>query len=263
MLNQVNDIVATLIAVTFLLFGLFVFIIVFAFLFQRRQQKHKLEKAALQAQFEQEILNAENEIQDSTMKHISRELHDNVSQLLTLAKIHLNNLGADLPGNSRIEDSKGALNQALTDIRALSKTLNSDNILIEGLAKAIEFELSRAEKLGIFKVNFQSKPGGSPALNPQKEILVFRIFQELLQNAIKHSQAKNIKVNLEEHPEHLNLEVIDDGIGFDVDAVNLQSGFASGAGIGNLIHRAKLMNGSLHFENPAVGGLKVTLSIPY
>ena len=258
---EISEVVIIVLAGTFLMMLLVIFIISFFFIHQKHQQAHKLEKAALKAQFEQEILNAENEIQDSTMKHISRELHDNVGQMLTLVKIQLNNLSEESPDNKKINDSKEFVNNVLTDIRALSKSLNSDNLLHEGLEKAIGFEVERVKKLGNYAVNFSANTG-IVSVDRKKEVLIFRIFQELLQNCLKHAKAKNIEVSLEETMQCLNLEVVDDGIGFDFDTKIQKNGFQSGAGLSNLIHRAKLMNGNLIFERGKVSGTRAHLTIP-
>lgn len=258
---EISEVVIIVLAGTFLMMLLVIFIISFFFIHQKRQQAHKLEKAALKAQYEQEILNAENEIQDSTMKHISRELHDNVGQMLTLVKIQLNNLAEEAPENKKITDSKEFVNHALTDIRALSKSMNSDNLLQEGLEKAIGFELDRVKKLGNYGVNFSANTG-NVSLDRKREILIFRIFQELLQNCLKHAKAKNIEVRLEETAQSLNLEVVDDGVGFDFEAKIQNNGFQGGAGLQNLVHRAGLMNGTLIFERGRVRGTKALLTIP-
>lgn len=258
---ELSEVVIIVLAGTFLMLLLVIFIISFFFIHQKKQQSHKLEKANLQAHFEQEILNAENEIQDTTMKHISRELHDNVGQMLTLVKIQLNNLSEELPSNKKITDSKEFLNHILSDVRALSKSLNSDNILNEGLKKAISFELDRVRKVGNYEVLFSTN-AWDVSLNHKNEILIFRIFQELLQNCLKHAKAKNIEVRLEENNQCLNLEVIDDGIGFDFEAKIQISGFQNGVGLQNLIHRAGLMNGTLVFERGKVSGTKALLTIP-
>lgn len=254
-----NFIFLTIITITFLVLG--IFIVSYILIFQKKKANYFLEKAALKAQFEQEILNAENEIQDSTMKHISRELHDNVGQMLTLVKIQLNNLSEESPDNKKINDSKEFVNNVLTDIRALSKSLNSDNLLHEGLEKAVGFEVERVKKLGNYVVKFSANTG-IVSVDRKKEVLIFRIFQELLQNCLKHAKAKNIEVSLEETMQCLNLEVVDDGIGFDFDAKIRKNGFQSGAGLSNLIHRAELMNGNLIFERGKVSGTRAQLIIP-
>jgi signal transduction histidine kinase len=260
-INQKEGLFSLIIIASFIFFILAVSMTIFLFLYQRKKIKYIQEKAALKAQFEQEILNAENEIQDSTMKHISRELHDNVGQMLTLVKIQLNNLSEESPDNKKINDSKEFVNNVLIDIRALSKSLNSDNLLHEGLEKAIGFELERVKKLGNYVVKFSANTR-IVFLDRKKEVLIFRIFQELLQNCLKHAKAKNIEVNLVDTIQSLNLEVVDDGIGFDFEAKIQNSGFQGGSGLANLVHRASLMNGTLIFERGKVSGTKAQLTIP-
>jgi signal transduction histidine kinase len=261
MSGEVSEAVIIVLAGTFLMLILVIFIISFFFIHQRRQTQHKLEKASLKAQYEAEILNAENEIQESTMKHISRELHDNVGQLLTLVKIQLNKVFEDQPDNVKIANSREYVSTALADVRALSKSLNNENLLQEGLPKAIAFELERIQKIGAAQTHFSDQYEGL-ILDHKKEILIFRMFQELAQNCLKHAQAKNIWVNLVETKECFNLEFNDDGIGFEIEEKTNQNGFGSGAGLKNLSHRASLLGGSLVIERNPAGGMKSVINIP-
>ena len=240
MLESVEEIYITVISSLFLMLFLSIMIGVAIFRYQKRQKEHYLEKASLKAQYEAEILNAENEIQEQTMRDISRELHDNVGQMLTLAKIQLNKLAEDSPENKRINNSKEFVQNALTDIRALSKTLNNENVLAEGLSKAIQFDLQRLERTGVIRTSFSDTYGGQ-MLDHKKEIVVFRTYQELVQNTFKHAQAKNISVTLEENDQHFKLEFMDDGIGFNFAEKINEKGFGGGAGLSNLVHRAKLL----------------------
>ena len=246
---------------TLVFFLLSTFIISFAFLFQKRQQAHKLEKASLEASFNEEILTAKNEVQENTMKHIARELHDNVGQLLSLVKIQLNTIDDENPGIKRVIDSKEYLNKALADLRGLSKTLNSDNILSAGLLKGVEFELQRIEKTGFLKTSFQNqtKVFHIPA---KIEVVVFRIFQEIVQNALKHAKAKNLQVSLHENVEGYTLEVTDDGQGFNLQEKTKGSAFESGSGLANLRSRAKLINGELEIKTGIDQGTTIRLILP-
>ncbi|NBA87190.1 sensor histidine kinase [Emticicia sp. CRIBPO] len=256
-----TEILFTFFAAIVILLILAVSIIIFAFIFQRRQAKLIKEKTELKAQFEKEILTSQNEIQEQTMKDISRELHDNVGQMLSLVKIQLNNLQEDLPDNLRIVQSKEYLNAALNDLRSLSKTLNNDNILNDGLGSAIRFELERVDKAGLIKTSFVENQTGT-GLENQKALVVFRMFQEQLQNTLKHAQAKNLWVVLQDSPESFKLELSDDGTGFDFESKIKLKGFNNGSGLANLIHRAKLLGGEFKIESTAGSGTKTDLMIP-
>jgi signal transduction histidine kinase len=246
--------------------GIFIFLggLLVFFLYTQQQKKQKFiqEKAALKAQFEQEILTSENEIKEETMRYISRELHDNVVQMLSLVKIQLNGLLADNPNNQAATQSKEYLTTAITDLRSLSKTLNTDNILHEGLAKTIGFELQRVEKTGIVRTQFSDNIGIG-RLDAKQEIIIFRIFQELLQNTLKHAQAKNISILLEESQENFILEVKDDGIGFDFEQKRNNKGFDNGSGLANMVYRAGLLKGSFEVMAAAGQGSVSTLTIPF
>ena len=112
---EISEVVVIVLAGTFLMLLLVIFIVSFFFVHQRRQQKYQQEKATLKAQFEQEILTSQNEIKEETMKFISRELHDNVVQMLSLVKIQLNNLSEELPTSQKIAQSKDYLTAAIGD----------------------------------------------------------------------------------------------------------------------------------------------------
>jgi signal transduction histidine kinase len=255
---EISEVVVIVLAGTFLMLLLVVFIVSFFFIHQRRQQKHLQEKAILKAQYEQEIITSQNEIQEETMRYISRELHDNVVQMLVLTKIQLNNCETE---NAKIDNSKAYLNTAITDLRNLSKILNTENILHEGLANAIAFEVNRIQKNNDFHIVFDDTTK-YPSLDPKNEIVVFRIFQELLQNIIKHAETKNIRVLLEENGNFLKLELQDDGIGFDFKEKLANKGFEGGSGLSNMIYRAKLLHGSLTVSKNEGNGSISTLTIP-
>jgi signal transduction histidine kinase len=262
MLPSVEQFVIAISLGSFLFLLLTSFIVIFLLLQKRKQQKFIQEKAALKAQFEQEILTSENEIKEETMRHISRELHDNVAQMLSLVKIQLNNLSEEDPQSQKLVQSKTYLTAAITDLRALSKTLNTDNILHEGLANAIDFELQRIEKASGLSTHF-TKNLNVGRLDAKQEIVVFRIFQELLQNVVKHAQAKNISVCLEESKEYFKIEAEDDGIGFDFEEKLKNKGFESGSGLANMVYRASLLKGTFKVEKLDTGGSRSTLLIPF
>ncbi len=258
---EISEVVVIVLAGTFLMLLLVIFIVSFFFVHQRRQQKHLQEKATLKAQFEQEILTSQNEIKEETMKFISRELHDNVVQMLSLVKIQLNNLSEELPTSPKIAQSKDYLTSAIGDLRALSKTLNTNNILHEGLANTIRFELKRVEKASTIQTNFTERAEQSQ-LDSNQEIIVFRIVQELIQNILKHSQAKNISVLLEEQEDFFKIEVKDDGIGFDFEEKLKNKGFDSGSGLANMVYRASLLKGSFKVLKSGSGGSVSLLFVP-
>lgn len=261
MFTSDDEILGTVITSMVLMIVLVMIIIIVITRYQNKVRIHLQEKATLKAQFEQEILTSQNEIKEETMKFISRELHDNVVQMLSLVKIQLNNLSEELPASQKIAQSKEYLTSAIGDLRALSKTLNTNNVLHEGLANTIKFELKRIEKASTIQTNFKEQVEQSK-LDSNQEIIIFRIFQELIQNILKHAQAKNINVLLEEQEDFFKIEVQDDGIGFDFEEKLKNKGFDSGAGLANMVYRASLLKGNFKVSKSDGGGSTSVLLLP-
>src|SRR5215217_4883298 len=116
----------------------------------RRKFHHQQELQMIQTRFEQEILLAQLEIQEQTLKNISEEIHDNIGQTLSLVKLNLNtiNIAQENGALQKIDNSRDLVTKAITDLRSLSKSLHSDSILSAGLISAIEYELGLIEKVG-------------------------------------------------------------------------------------------------------------------
>jgi two-component system, NarL family, sensor kinase len=262
MSSEINEIAVVIIGGTIVVLLMVIFIIGFFVLHNKRQQAYVLEKAKIESAFQEEILRSENQIREQTMKNISRELHDNIAQMLTLVKINLNGLSSsESKLGTKLSLSKEYINTIITDLRGLSKTLNSENILENGLVDTIKFELERLKKANLIDFEFEENIE-ELWLDSQQEIIVFRIFQEILQNCLKHAQATHIFVNLDVEKEFLLIKIADNGIGFDYETIKNQKGFKNGAGLGNLLYRAEILNGELNIESKVGQGSKFTLKIP-
>jgi two-component system, NarL family, sensor kinase len=262
MSSEINEIAVVIIGGTIVVLLMIIFIIGFFVLHNKRQQAYILEKAKIESAFQEEILRSENQIREQTMKNISRELHDNIAQMLTLVKINLNGLSSsESKLGTKLSLSKDYINTIITDLRGLSKTLNSENILENGLTETIVFELERLKKANLIDFEFENTVP-ELWLDAQKEIIVFRIFQEILQNCLKHAQASLISVNLALENELLIIQVADNGIGFDYEKLKNQKGFKNGAGLGNLLYRAEILSGELFIDSKIDHGSKFTLKIP-
>ena len=243
--------------IAFLLLGLF--IILLATLYSKKQKKNKIEKQMMQAQFQQSLLQTQIEIQEQTFKNISQEIHDNIGQVLTLAKLHLNtfpqNIGTAL--QARVSDTEQLVSKAINDLRDLSKSLHSDKISEIGLANAIENELRMLRNTKQFHTSLDTV--GQPfQLLPNHQMILFRIVQESLNNAIKHAKAKSITVQLHYQNSQLCLSIADDGIGFNTNALQTSQ---TGIGLKNMQDRAALIGGVFTLFSMPGNGTTVTINI--
>lgn len=264
MSSEVSEGIIVVAAGTLIVLLLLVFILTLLFFFNKRHLQNIQEKAALQALFAQEILKSQIEVQNSTLQQISQELHDNIGQLLSVAKINLNILEdtEQQEDNSEyIKQTNEIIGQSIQDLRSLTKSLDGDFVQQFGLQESITHELQRIRKTKKFETEVIQQ--GEPyALGFEKEIILFRIFQEFLNNSLKHSEAKYIKVQLTYAPEHFKLCIADDGKGFDYEKVMTNKLFDSGAGLRNISRRCELIGGNCKLESVLGKGTQLNIQLP-
>jgi signal transduction histidine kinase len=236
-------------------------IIIFLFQIQKKNQKHIFEKQQLQSRYQQELLQTQLEIQEQTLKTISQEIHDNIGQVLSLAKLNLNTMETDKPEElkEKIIDSKKLVSKAIQDLRDLSKSMNTDNIEALGLVRAVEYEMDMIRKTG-FKTELNVE-GSIIRLEPQKELILFRIIQEVTNNIIKHAEAASIEIKIAYTENELKIEVKDDGKGFDLSSLN-ENAKEFGIGIRNMHSRARLINADFNMNSEMGKGTIVSIVVP-
>jgi two-component system NarL family sensor kinase len=150
--------------------------------------------------------------------------------------------------------------QAINDLRELSKSLDADFVNEFGLEQSTTHELSRIRKTRRFQTHFSSN--GEPfSMGQQKEIVLFRIVQEILNNAIKHSRAKNINVAFDYTESTFSLTVADDGVGFDWRLLQQKELSNSGSGLRNIQRRVNLIGGTCEFDSVPGQGTTITIRI--
>src|SRR5690606_22348172 len=126
---------------------------------QRRKTQLLIEKADEKQKFESELTLAQTEIQEQTFKNISWELHDNIGQLLSVAKLQLNMLHANIPDSykTNYNEASEVLGKALKELRQLSKTLNTDFVSSVGLQESLETEIDRFKRINFLDIEYIAK----------------------------------------------------------------------------------------------------------
>ncbi len=261
MQKESREIIITLIAGTIIFLLLGAWMLSFLFLYRNRHRKHQQEKEQLRLSYERELLKAQLEIQEQTFKNISQEIHDNIGQMLSLAKLNLATMDLSQPDRleQKIGDSKKLVAQAIADLRNLSHGLSTDYIADQGLVRAAEHELEMIKKSGGYETVFLLE--GTPyPLDKQNELIVYRIIQETLNNIIKHAASQKIIIHLRYRPEEFTLSIIDDGKGFDLTPLTNNSSF--GLGIKNMHNRARLIGAGFQISSTLEQGTSVMISVP-
>lgn len=255
---ELSEITFVLIAGTLLFVFLIFILIAFFFIYQKRKTRVETERRQEREFYEKEILNAQTEIREETMRFISQELHDNISQILTVTHLNLNRLEMDSP---ILVETKSALQNTIHQIRLLSKALNTDNLLEAGLIQSMDFEIARLRQMKRWNIDFFIETEEIP-LSQNNQLLLFRIFQELMTNMIKYSQAANIFIELGEENGKYKLTIIDDGNQYDFRQKAKESGLHKGMGLKNILKRIEILKGEIHVTSNTARGMTTTIFIP-
>ena len=189
-------------------------------------------------------------------KNIASVLHDNVSALLSAINLHLyaskKKLKEEIP--VEIEKAQSILEEASEQIRDLSHNLIPAVLLKFGLGFAVQ---DLCEKLSNSKITFTSNAKNIERFNQNFEIKMFNIINELVNNIIKHSKAKKGTIKLEQLNGNLQVIVFDDGIGFDINEIELKNGI----GLSQIKARIKVLNGLLNIKSNSEG-TRIFISVP-
>jgi signal transduction histidine kinase len=257
--KQQEDILITIVvaSVFFILIGSFLLLIVFVFL--RRQRKNKEEKEEMRNRFEQTLLKTQLEIQEQVFTYISQEIHDNIGQILSLARLNLNTFGPVVT-EEKITQTDDLLGKAIKDLRDLSHNLQNNRIHDIGIIESIRQLLASIEKTGRFTTFFQSDDHFH-IVDANTDIILFRIVQEIINNILKHAEANSISVKITHEEKnasgHLtSIEISDNGIGFDIGLLQQER---SGIGLKNIINRAKMIQTSVDVKSMPGNGTTITL----
>lgn len=233
-------------------------VVIFFVVFQKRKNKLLLDKIKRQQAFEGEIAKAQTEIQEQTLKNIGWELHDNVGQLLSFASMQLSILKMQVADDvkDKFKDTSEALKNSLSEVRALSKTLNNEVVLNIGFEKSITNELNRLKKMKFTSAELRTVGDKIDFTNRKHEIIIFRILQEFLSNSVKYSEAENLTITIEYQAENLKITAIDDGKGFDMNDIE------KGSGLINMKSRASLINAEFELSSKPNEGVQLILDYP-
>jgi signal transduction histidine kinase len=211
----------------------------------------------LKSKQEKLLLQTELEIQEQTFKFISMEIHDNITQVLSLAKLHLNclELYKNLENQERLTKSKELISKSLDDLSNLSKSMDSDLIENHGLVAAIRYEIDRWKRFTDDSINLEII-GNVKFFNHKNDVLIFRIIQEAVNNIIKYAQASTITIRLEQDSNSHKISIFDNGLGFDIEKVYENKKIGKMSGLKNMRLRAEILNGTLNiYTNPGKGSL--------
>ena len=214
----------------------------------------------MKQQFQQSLLQSQLEIQEQTFNSISQEIHDNVGQMLSLAKLQVSIIEQREPKDvNTLKELKENIGQAMTDLRDIAKSLSSERIQLISLHETVAHEIQRINRTGLINVTIHTE-GTERQLDVQKKLILFRMIQESIQNIIKHAKASTVEIFFNYADPELIITITDNGMGFDTQEALQRNG---GLGLQNIISRAALIGGNANISSIINEGTTIKISIPY
>src|SRR5699024_1005463 len=225
------------------------------FIYNRKTQKLKLKQ--LEQEKENAILNSFILGEERERKRISEELHDGVAAMIGAAKLSLESI-PHLPREKQIEQFskvKKILDYTHADVRHIAHNLLPVVLEKEGLIKATLHFASEINDIKLVKISVTDKNSNVENLSSQLQLMLFRVIQELVNNIIKHSQAKNAEIIFSNSPDGLQVEISDDGIGYeDTHDVGNQ-------GLYSITQRLNSIGGNFRLTKRKFGGTQAKVMI--
>lgn len=201
-----------------------------------------------------EISTLENE-----RKRFASDLHDEIGPMLSTLKLYIGTLSSTLLEDSQLHiKSLKLIDDMLYTIHTISNNLMSNTLEKKGIYIALkqftdEINLTKKIKINLTTLLITIK------LDKEKEIHLYRIVQEIINNAIKHSKAKNIFINFETVNSLINICISDDGIGYDYNLLTKEN---TGLGLRNILSRVEMLDGEIFIDTAIGEGTKYTIILP-
>jgi len=240
--------------VVVLITGLFFFVIIY----QRKMIKNQVQLRRLEDVQQQELLKAVIETQETERKRLAEDLHDSVGQVLSAIKLKLHRLDKlnEVEGvNELLIDTRKLTDECIQEIRNIIHNVLPPVLTDFGLIDALKALCTKMDENTSIQVTF-SKKLDDMRFPSQIELTLYRIAQELFGNAVKHSEATSIHVDLSKQGNTLVMSFRDNGKGFDIDSVK------HGFGLKNLRSRASLINGKIDIYSKPSSGTVTTINVP-
>ena len=205
----------------------------------------------------QQIVEAVLAAQEKERKGIGAELHDNINQILSAARLTIS-VALEFPDKMKelLPLSMDHLSTAIEEIRKLSKSLIlSGSLKTFGLLQSIEDLIKHNQSLTRLKISFNAGKLNEDTMSEEQKITIYRIIQEQLNNILKHAEATSVQIDLETSEHQVNLVIADNGKGFDTSIKR------NGIGITNIMSRAELFNGKAVVDSSPGKGCRLQVEL--
>lgn len=234
-------------------------IVLFITFYQKRMVEARLRQQVLESEFQQKILDATLESQESERSRVAGDLHDSIGGMLSAVRIGLSAIGRQLSDTHMLDSQKQMLDDTIESVRRISRDLMPATLEKFGLIPAVRELCERMQATTQIQIGVMEL-GETRRLDNRRQLMVYRITQELLNNAFKHSKATYIEVVFT-FKENLYLIVEDNGIG--IDPKQMEESGRKSLGLFNIQSRVQLLSATVTIDRDKKDGSKITVSVPY
>lgn len=231
------------------------FVVNYFIYFKRRKETMTEEHLKMKEEFQTQLLQSRIEVQEQTFQQIGKELHDNVGQLLSTSRMLIGLTERELQNPpDTLLTANATLGQAINEIRSLAKSLDKEWLERFSFSENIQTMIERINAGKTIEVDYLQSV--ELPLRSDEQIILFRIVQEAIQNAVKHAAPTHMRIAVELEENNYLITVSDDGKGFDINSV------AKSMGLANMQHRVQLLQGTIQFNSIKDKGTTVAIRLP-
>ena len=197
--------------------------------------------------------------QEAERLRIAKDLHDSLGGLLATVKAHFTTIQKEIEQLEKLnitEKTNNLIDEACIEVRRISHNMMPHALSISGLRGAVE---DMAESLRAEGYEVQLEIGKLPdAMEPTKEVMIYRLLQEIISNIRKHAKASKLLIQLLRHQNELHILVEDNGKGFDYDAATEKGGL----GLKSINSRVQFLDGTIQWDSQLEQGTSITINLP-
>ncbi|TDB68268.1 sensor histidine kinase [Arundinibacter roseus] len=239
--------------------------IAFVIYYQKRQLEQEKKLRDVEKTYQRMLLETALNSEEAERRRIAQDLHDDIGTMLSLTKLSLNQLHKivhkeETRTEFTLNKAQSLVEETIIHVRRITRDLVPTTLEQFGLVAAIDEFIHRLGDNLALTVHFHCDADNIPRQSPKVELALYRIMQELVNNAIKHSNCNEIEIDLHLDRGKLELQVTDNGKGFDAQEIKMSD--QAGLGLRNIESRLSVINGNVNYQTPGIRGSRARVQIP-
>ncbi|MEI7583299.1 histidine kinase [Runella sp.] len=239
------------------------FIVLFVMYYQRKQIEQQMRVKDMEAEFQRKLLEVSMASTEAERRRIAQDLHDDIGALLSVTKLTFNALYGQLGSKDQAErlaqQVREALDETISHVRRISRELVPTTLERFGLPAALQEFAAKSNSNNALRVTFGYCGDENCRLDSKTELMLYRVAQELINNAMKHSGAKNVHVQLSLPPHDFGMVIEDNGQGFNLENVRLRP--SPGLGLDSIEGRLRIIHGKIQYETAPEKGCRAIVEL--